>query len=236
MADVRALLKAKRQEARIAHPLASYNVNGQLRCVACGTTIKHASAWEGHLGSKVHRTNVVRLKEEERKTQEVVEDDRLKGKRKASFEAMNIDEDSIKRRRVELIVAQEPAATNSTSFPDSFFSDPSRAAPLSTIYDSDDEAYTKQVLGTRAEGNATTDLEWENFERALLNTPDHRETYARATVIAEPVLASETPEGFPPLHGLDPQTEIADKRDEEVRRTKEQDERCAWFIPVFSWN
>ncbi|KAJ7883050.1 hypothetical protein B0H14DRAFT_3751671 [Mycena olivaceomarginata] len=58
MADVRALLKAKREEARISHPLASYT-NGQLRCVACGP-VKHASAWEGHLGSKLHRTTVAR--------------------------------------------------------------------------------------------------------------------------------------------------------------------------------
>ena len=65
MADVRALLKAKRQEARITHPLASYSAAGQLRCAACGTAVKHASAWEGHVGSKAHRTNAARLRQEQ---------------------------------------------------------------------------------------------------------------------------------------------------------------------------
>jgi zinc finger protein 830 len=62
MADVRALLKAKRQEARITHPYAAYGANGALRCAACGAAIKVASAWEGHLGSKAHRVAVANLK------------------------------------------------------------------------------------------------------------------------------------------------------------------------------
>ena len=70
MSDVRALLKAKRQEARITHPLASYTSAGQLRCIACGTAVKHASAWEGHIGSKAHRTNAARLREERAREEE----------------------------------------------------------------------------------------------------------------------------------------------------------------------
>src|SRR6266567_2500949 len=62
MADVRALLKAKRQEARISHPYAAYNASGQLKCSVCGLVIKYGSAWEGHLGSKIHRTNVARMR------------------------------------------------------------------------------------------------------------------------------------------------------------------------------
>jgi zinc finger protein 830 len=67
MADVRALLKAKRQEVRITHPYAAYGANGALRCTACGAAIKLASAWEGHLGSKAHRVALanLRAKEEE---------------------------------------------------------------------------------------------------------------------------------------------------------------------------
>jgi zinc finger protein 830 len=70
MADVRALLKAKRQEVRITHPYAAYGANGALRCTACGAAIKFASAWEGHLGSKAHRVAVaanLRAKEEKEK-------------------------------------------------------------------------------------------------------------------------------------------------------------------------
>ena len=66
MADVRALLKAKRQEAqaqaRITHPYAAYGANGALRCAACGVAVKFAGAWEGHLGSKAHRVAVANLK------------------------------------------------------------------------------------------------------------------------------------------------------------------------------
>src|ERR1700679_1180253 len=68
MWDVRALLKAKRQEVRITHPYAAYGANGALRCTACGAAIKFASAWEGHLGSKAHRVAVaanLRAKEAE---------------------------------------------------------------------------------------------------------------------------------------------------------------------------
>ncbi|KAI0293817.1 hypothetical protein BC826DRAFT_1104949 [Russula brevipes] len=45
MADVRALLKAKRQEARITHPYAAYGGagGGTLRCTACGVAVKFAS-------------------------------------------------------------------------------------------------------------------------------------------------------------------------------------------------
>ncbi|KAJ6577248.1 hypothetical protein B0H19DRAFT_1207784 [Mycena capillaripes] len=111
MADVRALLKAKRQEARISHPLASYS-NGQLRCVACGP-VKHASAWEGHLGSKLHRTTVARLKEEERLReaqrirQEEEEQARVSnGKRKP--EEQDSDSDTEPKRR-------KPATAPATS-------------------------------------------------------------------------------------------------------------------------
>jgi zinc finger protein 830 len=67
MADVRALLKAKRQEARITHPYAAYGGagGGALRCTACGVAVKFASAWEGHVGSKAHRAVVAGLKAKE---------------------------------------------------------------------------------------------------------------------------------------------------------------------------
>src|SRR5207302_1151730 len=105
MADVRALLKAKRQDVKISHPLASYSSTGQLRCVACGIVVKHASAWEGHLGSKIHRTNVARLKGEEQKREtqrlqaeaeaaarEAQDAQVIQGKRKAEDDHMDEDE------------------------------------------------------------------------------------------------------------------------------------------------
>src|SRR5215470_5798363 len=126
MSDVRTLLKAKRDEIRITHPLASYTNGGQLKCVACGTTVKHTSAWEGHLGSKAHRTNATRLKEEERfkESQRVGE----KGRGKRSAQTTGSDEESdIKKRKVDGELEASGTSTSlKSSFPDDFFSDPSK--------------------------------------------------------------------------------------------------------------
>ncbi|KAG7450985.1 uncharacterized protein BT62DRAFT_926642 [Guyanagaster necrorhizus] len=228
MADVRALLKAKRQEVHISHPLASYSSSGQLRCSACGTIVKHATAWEGHLGSKSHRTTVARLKEEERKKEEE-EELRLKeeeeknklslGKRKSADEDMD--------------VADEPAAKKSKpstapqGFPADFFSDPS-LAPAPTAYeDASDDGDQPEKPPAAAPQNPPSGLdeEWERFQRDVINAPEYRETYENATVFAEPVMVSETPEGFP---AKETEAEVADPTpmDEEQRRKqKEQDER-----------
>ncbi|KAK0495319.1 hypothetical protein EDD18DRAFT_1106538 [Armillaria luteobubalina] len=206
MTDVRALLKAKRQEARISHPLASYSSSGQLRCSACGTIVKYSSAWEGHLGSKSHRTTVARLKEEERKKEEQrlkeeEEKNRISlGKRKSAD-----DED--------MDVADEPAAKKAKSsnaspgFPADFFSDPSLApAPTATVHQVSTE-------------------EWERFQRDVINAPEYQDTYENATVFAEPVMVSETPEGFPTQ---EIEAVVADPTpldEEERRKQREQDER-----------
>ncbi|KAJ4479946.1 hypothetical protein J3R30DRAFT_2555560 [Lentinula aciculospora] len=234
MADVRALLKAKRQEARITHPLASYNQSGQLRCTACGTIVKHASAWEGHLGSKAHRTHVARLKEQERAREEQrfreekeKQERILKGKRKAEDEDITMQDEEVvsseiatKKQRVD-----EPA----NGFPADFFSDPSRVISL-TSSGSDDEEEQHQPASTVEGAPATTakaplDLEWERFQREVVNAPDYKETYENATIFAEPVPAPEAPEGFPaPEISSEPQ-EPSKTDEEEARRQKELDER-----------
>ncbi|KAG6820861.1 hypothetical protein H0H93_010688 [Arthromyces matolae] len=217
MGDVRALLKAKRQEVRITHPFATYTSAGQLRCSACGAAVKHASAWEGHIGSKAHRTNVARLKEQERRQQEEAERqaeahaaaeaakqmsvEAINGKRKADDDNEESDEDrdmqvdsndnegGAKRRRVG------PAPS---SFPSDFFSDPSRA-PIPTNFDSDDEdgpaesSLQKEEPKQPAKPPTAVDLEYERFQREMLgsaSTPldNKREAFERATVMAEPEL------------------------------------------------
>lgn len=224
MADVRALLKAKRQEAKIVHPLASYGSSGQLRCAACGTIVKHASAWEGHVGSKAHRTNVARIREEEAvKMREEQERERTeemaRGKRKAEEqdEESEDEEVDVKKRRVE-----------GSGFPGDFFSDPARA-PLDMAGgegDEDDETVVP-VQPAPAEANSVIDLEYERFQREMLALaiPDKQETFARATVMAEAVIAEEQNEGFPPLQNQE-EEEVVDKANlEVVRKEKEQEER-----------
>ncbi|KAJ6607351.1 hypothetical protein B0H10DRAFT_554835 [Mycena sp. CBHHK59/15] len=219
MTDVRALLKAKRQEARISHPLASYAQNGQLRCLACGP-VKHASAWEGHLGSKVHRTTVARLKEEDRlreaqriRQEEEEEQERAsRGKRKAEEQDAESDTEA-KRRKVD---------NDSSAFPADFFSDPSRA-PFPPPSDEDGEDDPPAPVQPSSE----LDSEWERFQRDVVNATDldHRDTYENATIMAEPELASETPEGFPPQQVEDAPEQSSKLDLEEARRQKEQDER-----------
>jgi len=219
MADVRALLKAKRQEARISHPYATYNPSGQLKCSVCGLAIKHASAWEGHLGSKSHRTNIARLREEE-KRQRMTEvqadeyDSETTGKRKApAAEACSPRE---KKRKVEEIPSRNQ------SFPQDFFSDPSRA-PIPLSEDESDEELEDSAPTQQLPPSNEVDLEYQRFQLELVKNADPSETYDRATVVAEPVLASTDIPGFPTNAG---ETILpVDLTEEQIRSKREQEDR-----------
>jgi zinc finger protein 830 len=243
MADVRALLKAKRQEARVTHPYASYNASGALRCTACGAAVKFASAWEGHLGSKSHRVAVANLRAKE----EVAAASRAAlSKRSAEDDAddaqMEVEGDAevdvqpkAKRQRTEErevdVDVDEPTRT---TFPADFFSDPSRAPPTQEDDEDDDEEMggTATVAAAPPPPKSQFDLEWAAFERDLqsLQKPalDPQEAYARATVAAEPELVP-TLEGLPgqvPAGGEGaPVSELEQKiSEEEERKRKMQEE------------
>ncbi len=228
MSDVRALLKAKRQEARITHPYATYNATGQLRCTVCCAVVKHASAWEGHLGSKQHRTNVARMREEERQQREKEEaaaaaEAAASAKRKAP--AQELEAHVEKRRRVD-----EPPQGAPDVFPQDFFSDPSRAPVLlSDDSDEEEEGTGDQTSSTQpAPGSKDTvvDLEYERFQRELLTiSVDPTEAYDRATVAAEPVLASVDIEGFPSAPEVPAAPEPDQPTEAEIRQKREQEER-----------
>ncbi|KAJ3009632.1 hypothetical protein NUW54_g2722 [Trametes sanguinea] len=144
MADARALLRAKRQEARIEHPLASYNAAGQLRCIACGIAIKQATAWEGHIGSKTHRTNAARLREERAREEQRLAEEREREslKRKAmdvdgagDEEGEGEDEDGqgeAKRPRVESGHAGDDGEPRPTHNPPLLIVGPSRRLTLAS--------------------------------------------------------------------------------------------------------
>ena len=155
MADVRALLKAKRQQARINHPYAAYGgANGSaLRCTACGVAVKAASAWEGHLVSKSHRGAVAKLKAREEESARHVlskrkaeepdgdgggdggDDDDDDGQMQVEVEGGTEVEVSRKGKRQRTEEREVPVQAGrahghpSRDFPTDFFSDPSRAAP-----------------------------------------------------------------------------------------------------------
>ncbi|KAL6307510.1 hypothetical protein BKA93DRAFT_823264 [Sparassis latifolia] len=220
MSDVRALLKAKRQEIHVNHPLASYTSSGQLRCIACSTIVKQSSSWDGHVGSKAHRTNAARLKEQQR-LREIQEE----SERKRRAAEKDEEETVSKRQKVQEEDSEDDEAPSHprAGFPADFFSDPSRA-PLPPP--SDDES-DEVALTVDAPVDAV-DLEWRRFQEAVLNAPDEREAYERATVVAEPVLAVESPSGFPPAqtdvgHQVSQHEEVVDQA--ELRRRREQEER-----------
>ncbi|KAH8981598.1 hypothetical protein EDB86DRAFT_427231 [Lactarius hatsudake] len=232
MADVRALLKAKRQEARVTHPYATYNASGALRCAACGAAVKFASAWEGHLGSKAHRVAVANLK-----AKEEAEASSSRLKRNAEQEQQSEDADAhmeveveppAKRRRTE---ERELAA----GFPTDFFSDPSRA-PQTLPEDDDDDDDDMVGDKTSAAPKSQLDLELAAFERDLQQQQQQREqpadpqeTYARATVAAEPELVPRF-EGLPgeaSAGGEEPPPSEKEQKvsEEEERRRKQEEER-----------
>ncbi|KAF5381982.1 hypothetical protein D9615_004214 [Tricholomella constricta] len=202
MADVRALLKAKRQEARITHPLAAYTSSGQLRCSACGTAVKHTSAWEGHLGSKAHRTNVARLREQERlqaeraraeaeaAAQAAAEAEKqrasqvAKGKRKADDDDDDDDMDGENATDKETNDIENGAKRRRVGpapggFPADFFSDPSRAPiPITSDSDDDEDANAGALTANGAPPPPATtqsaiDLEYERFQREMLGNADN---------------------------------------------------------------
>jgi zinc finger protein 830 len=187
MSDVRALLKAKRQEARVIHPFAVYSAVGQLRCTACNTLVKHASAWQGHLGSKIHRSNVTILKEQQRESVE-----ERGGTPEGSSGSNSGDEEE-----------EEPQTTTSVVVHDSVAQD---RPPT----------FNEGITPT------SIDLEWKEFQRSVVNTPDTQDVYQRATVVVEPEMASSVPEGFPTQN--EPQTKSTVNAEEKARRI-EQEER-----------
>ena len=231
MSDARSLLKAKRQEIRIDHPLASYTSNGQLRCTVCDINIKHPSAWDGHLGSKAHRTNATRVREEERRRKELELEEESKGLKRKVPEDDDMDEDTIPNAAKKSRVATAPQSTTASTLPPDFFSDPSRA-PAPSFPDSDDEddvgapvALTKPKPTVGGGGDSALDQEWMLFQQSVINAPDAAATYDHATIVVEPELVSDQLEGFPVQDVTLASPVTTGKADEDERRRKELEER-----------
>lgn len=235
MSDVRALLKAKRQEARVQHPYASYTSTGQLRCTACEMVIKQASVWAGHVGSKSHRENVAKQRISQISDQGS-EAASSTGKRKVKQDDPSVDEElhpasEPKKRKVTPDGLSKPTPEQPSAFPSDFFSDPSRA-PIRSVDDgSSDEDEGNSIPIPPETINNPIDLEWQRFQQEMLNSDptlhDQRlETFQRATVFAEPQLLEEDMMGLPtrePSHANIVVTEVP--KNEELRKRKEGEEK-----------
>ncbi|KAG8739764.1 hypothetical protein FRC10_005189 [Ceratobasidium sp. 414] len=229
MSDARSLLrraKAAESEKRIDHPLALYNSSGQLRCAACGTAIK-PHAWEGHVGSKAHRTQAARLRAEEEKERA------RKRKVAEEVEVMEVEEDAEgKRRRVD---EPEPVAAPpqqaAGGFPADFFSDPSRAPP---VVGAEDDDADESMPPPSAANPSSLDDEFAAFAKAVLQPTlkaTSADVYEQATMVAEPELFNNAADGFPAsvtgaaVDGDGAQEEPEEETEAQKRRRLEQEER-----------
>ena len=233
MSDVRALLKAKRQEARIQHPYASYTSTGQLRCTACETVIKQASAWAGHVSSKAHRENVAKQRISQA-TDQQEETTRSIGKRKVGEDDSSDDQETHPTESKKLRVTPEDTSrpTPERAFPSNFFSDPSRAPIHSVDDDSGDEDGDHPISIPPVATDNPIDLEWQRFQQEMLasaptSTDQRHEAFKRATVFAEPELLPENVLGLPSREPPDVDDVVAEvpKNEEESRKRKEEDEK-----------
>ena len=236
MSDVRALLKAKRQEVRVQHHYASYTSTGQLRCTVCEMVIKQASAWAGHVGSKAHRGNVAkkRVPQADDQQEETI---RPTGKRKVGEgDCLDGEENppasDSKKRKVTPEDPVKPTPEHSNAFPSDFFSDPSRVPirPADDDPNDEDEGNTIQTpLGTT---DNHIDLEWQRFQQEILtpaptSVDQRHEAFKRATVFAEPELLPENVLGLPIRELPDAKTMKGEvpRNEEESRKKKEEDEK-----------
>ncbi|KAL5526862.1 hypothetical protein ACEPAF_8589 [Sanghuangporus sanghuang] len=247
MADARSLLRARRQEseARISHPYASYASTGQLRCSACGISIKTAAMWEGHIGSKAHRVAVRNMKalEEAERMKEM----KKLGKRKAEAgDEMDVDDarapqngtNIVKKRKTSVEPDGVRPSPQAGALPADFFSDPSQAPVLSTLDEEDEDSQAvPPEPPAKDQPKSQIDLEWEQFQASLLATTiveeeqedDRRAAFERATVAAEPELVATNANGFPEGVTGDANGAALEEKEEETeeekRLRKEQEER-----------
>jgi zinc finger protein 830 len=171
--------------------------------------------------------NAARLKEVER-VQEALkiregqgqEEQVTRGKRKAEGE-FELNQADMKKRR-----GGDSPPPESSEFPADFFSNSSHTPILFASDEAEGEGDYSNKAPATSPSSSALDLEWQRFQRDVLNAPDHRDAYERATVFAQPELVSETPEGFPAGQIDHTVTELPNKIDEnEAMKRKEQEER-----------
>lgn len=255
MSDARALLRAKRQEARVTHPLAAYTPSGQLRCLACGTIVRQAFSWEGHVGSKAHRLAAARMREEEHRRQQAAaaaaeEARRMEEEEEAEVQAHgkrkagDVDEEeegdatremTKETKRMRLGAAEGEEDEGRAQNGQHATSKPANGFPADFFSDpsmapppaSDDEDEEGQGHeDATAPPPAVIDAEWAAFEQQVLSKPDVKEVYEQATVFAEPELVDQTV-GMPSQPGEEAGDDEAkpELTEEELRQKKQEDER-----------
>jgi len=164
------------------------------------------------------------MREEERQrllevqADEDEDEDETTGKRKAPAEVPSSLVE--KKRKVEELPPRNQ------SFPQDFFSDPSRA-PIALFDDESDEEVEDSAPTLPIQPpppSNEVDLEYERFQLELKST-DPSETYNLATIVAEPVLASTDIPGFPTNASEVAPPQNADLTVQQLRSKREQEDR-----------
>ncbi|WVN87471.1 uncharacterized protein L203_102653 [Cryptococcus depauperatus CBS 7841] len=167
--DARSLLRAKKAEAKIVHPYASYTAAGSLRCSICSVPVKQ---WDAHLLTKQHRVSAAREKAEKEKME------RAKRPRQETTA-----EGSSKRQRIHPEVEEDEGQPS--QLPSGFFSAKNKPA------DTDDviklEASPVDVAAPPAK---TGDTELDDFLASLEETTPAPTTSAPTSIASKRRLAS----------------------------------------------
>lgn len=208
--------------------------------------VKAEALWASHLTAKSHRLNVQRLQKEQEQAAAAAQAQAAataaKGKRRADDE----DDQSVERtpggtaKRVRFSEAEEDGAdvdgeaaeAPTSGLPAGFFDDPSQAPPP-TVDDADED----DAAPAPAEDE---DPEWAAFE-ATLNASDAKasagEAFARATVMAEPVIYKQPDEEGEEAEGQEEEVEEGEEEGpqetEEERRIREEKEEIMERIETY---
>ena len=168
----------------------------------------------------------------------------LKAKRKQSEEVDADDgeeERSTKRAKVDSRDEETSAGNAPKGFPAGFFSDPSKAPAIGDDNgeEADEVPNAQSSIPQPTQGRSQLDLEWELFQAAVVNAPavddekeeDRQASFARATVFAEPELATSGREGLPAGafdeagEGSVVEVPAKEETEEERRKRLEQNDR-----------
>ena len=150
--------------------------------------------------------------EDEGEGMEVDEGEEVGGKRRRPQDE---HESAAKKPRVDAAKGQLPSG---------FFSDPTRSLAVDEDDEEDNEEQSEQPSAKPA--TSAVDEEYLAFQREFMDGPSEQEVYRNATTVAEPEMASEVPDGFPPHQTDDAPVEEEPVLDEaEIQRRKEAEER-----------
>ncbi|WRT69823.1 uncharacterized protein IL334_006814 [Kwoniella shivajii] len=171
--DAKSLLRAKKAEARITHPYATYTAAGVMRCSICAVPVKQ---WDAHLLTKQHRTSVAREKSgkerEKEKENSLLAQKHKQSKRSAPTplpESSFPESSSSSSKRARVSRPDEEENGEPSGLPAGFFSNKrqSRSPSVSVSPDGEAEAGPSSTSLYQDNAKPTGDSELDDFLSSL---------------------------------------------------------------------